>query len=393
MDTGFLVKSFWHEKFWLPEGTTWAHLVSTDPDVYYPRAADMSWTLLVAVLFLAFRYCYESLIIVPIARYLGIREHRRKVTHNPILEDVYRKHKAIINDTQMKHLIKQTSLNSIHIRKWMRMRRIQDAPSTMLKFRECSWHLLFYTTACIYGVVILWDKPWVWQTEECWRGWPYHAVGKDVYYYYLFELAFYGSLILSLLMDIKRKDLKVMIVHHVATIVLLYLSWLLNFVRIGSLTLIVHDVVDPSLAAAKMAKYCKKQTLCEMVFGLFALLWIVSRLGVYPLWVLNSVYFEIHDHIRAFPSFIVFASLLFILQILHIVWTYMIIKIAIQKYTHGQINQDVRSDTEEEEEEDDDEDEYTEDAMPATNNHHVTSNNTPNAKRRLTAGHNSDHKS
>ncbi|XP_029652332.1 ceramide synthase 5-like [Octopus sinensis] len=385
MDTDYILQIFWHEKFWLPVGTSWTDLESHEKNVYYPRAADMSLAVLVAVVFLAFRYCYESLIIVPIGRYLGIREHQRKVSHNPVLEQVYRKNKASIDDTQMKHLIKETSMNSQHIKKWMRMRRLQDAPSTMLKFRECSWHLLFYTSACIYGIIILWDKHWVWHTEDCWRGWPNHNVGTDLYYYYLFELAFYGSLILSLLMDIKRKDLKVMIIHHVATIILLSMSWFLNFVRIGSLTLIVHDIVDPSLVAAKMAKYSKKQTLCEIVFGVFAALWMISRLGIYPFWVLRSVYFEIHDHVASFPSFIVFASLLFILQILHIVWTYMIIRIAFQKYTHGQINQDVRSDTEEEDDDDDFIDETT--VPPVTN--HVTSNNTPKAKRRLVDGHNS----
>lgn len=370
---------FWNEKFWLPVGTSWVDLESQSKDVYYPRAVDMCWSLLTGVFFLCFRYFYESLIIVPIGRYLGIRETQRKVIYNPHLEKVYKNGKSI-DEKQMTFLKKETSMNSIHIRNWMRIRKLQDAPTTMLKFRECSWHLLFYTSAFIYALIVLWNKNWVWHTENCWKGWPHHPVGTDLYIYYLIELGFYWSLILSLLMDIKRKDFKVMIIHHIATIILLYMSWVLNFIRIGALTLFVHDIVDPYLAGAKMAKYCKNQAMCEALFGIFAIVWIISRLGIYPFWVLHSVYFEIHDHVAPFPSFMVFASLLFILQILHIVWTYMISKIAIQKFTHGEIHQDVRSDTESEEEL------LDEPVMPPMNNH-VMPDDSPQVKRRMIGDH------
>ena len=39
-----------------------------------------------------------------------------------------------------------------------------------------------------------------------------------------------------------------MMVHHVATIVLMYFSWVLNFVRVGSLVLVVHDAADSWLS-------------------------------------------------------------------------------------------------------------------------------------------------
>ena len=43
-----------------------------------------------------------------------------------------------------------------------------------------------------------------------------------------------------------------MTVHHIATIVLLYFSWVLNFVRIGSLVLVVHDSADTWLSVSKI---------------------------------------------------------------------------------------------------------------------------------------------
>lgn len=35
-----------------------------------------------------------------------------------------------------------------------------------------------------------------------------------------------------------------LVVHHMATLALLWFSWLTNFVRIGALVLLLHDAVD-----------------------------------------------------------------------------------------------------------------------------------------------------
>ncbi|XP_023235691.1 ceramide synthase 6-like [Centruroides sculpturatus] len=105
---------------------------------------------------------------------------------------------------------------------------------------------------------------------------------SDVWWYYMVELGFYTSLTFSQFMDIKRKDFAQMFVHHIVTILLLVFSWSSNLTRIGTIVLIVHDFADCPLEAAKMAKYIHKQRLGDMLFVVFTLAWIVSRLGLYP---------------------------------------------------------------------------------------------------------------
>lgn len=46
-----------------------------------------------------------------------------------------------------------------------------------------------------------------------------------------------------------------MVVHHFATITLMYFSWVLNFVRIGTLVLAVHDAADTWLAVSLRLKF------------------------------------------------------------------------------------------------------------------------------------------
>ena len=46
------------------------------------------------------------------------------------------------------------------------------------------------------------------------------------------------------------QDFYEMTLHHVATLVLMFFSWTMNLVRMGSLVILLHDVADPFLAVS-----------------------------------------------------------------------------------------------------------------------------------------------
>ncbi|KAL3831740.1 hypothetical protein ACJMK2_023454 [Sinanodonta woodiana] len=278
-----LVSWFWSEKFWFPHGLSWEDLKNHDQsDIRLPQLNDMHWSIVVGVVFLVIRYLYEKLVVIPVGRYFGVKERRRvKVVPNIILEAAYQKYGLTVNDN-VKVLVKQTDMSKREVEKWFLHRRQQDVPDSMQKFRECSWHFTFYLSSFIAGCVILWDKPWFWQTKYCWKGWPQLNVTLDIHLYYLIELGFYWSLVFTLITDHKRKDFIEMVVHHIVTILLIYFSWTINFIHVGTLVLLVHDAADYWMAAAKMAHYCKKHKLCEGFFVMFCIVWVISRLGLYP---------------------------------------------------------------------------------------------------------------
>ncbi|KAM7311687.1 hypothetical protein ISCGN_008594 [Ixodes scapularis] len=141
------------------------------------------------------------------------------------------------------------------------------------------------------------------------------------------------------------KDFWQMFVHHILTILLLSFSWACNLHRIGSLVLIVHDFADVPLEAAKMAKYVKRQRLADATFAVFTICWLISRLGLYPYRVIYSTMFEAVKVIEMFAAYYIFNSLLTALQFLHIVWTWMIARIALQAISSNGVK-DLRSDDE-----------------------------------------------
>ena len=54
-------------------------------------------------------------------------------------------------------------------------------PSPLDKFSESFWRWTFYFLAHVYSLWALGDKPWVWNTFECWYGYPNHDIGANLY--------------------------------------------------------------------------------------------------------------------------------------------------------------------------------------------------------------------
>lgn len=162
----------------------------------------------------------------------------------------------------------------------------------------------------------------------------------------MISLAFYWSLTFSQFIDNKRKDFWQMFIHHILTLLLISLSWVCNIHRVGSLILIVHDAADVLLEAAKALKYAKRQKSCDIVFGIFTVVWIVTRLVMFPR-IIYACVFQTHQ--PYYPVYFFFNILLLGLLILHFIWTYMIFQVIAQSFKSGGINGDVRSSSDEDE--------------------------------------------
>jgi hypothetical protein len=163
------------------------------------------------------------------------------------------------------------------------------------------------------------------------------SISNDIWWYYMVSMAFYWSLTASQFFDVRRKDFWQMFAHHMITILLIALSWVCNLHRVGSLVLLVHDCADIFLEAAKITKYANYQKVCDIIFAVFTVVWISTRLGLYPR-ILYSTTVEAPQILPMFPAYYIFNSLLVLLLLLHIGWTYLIIQIAIKALKSGQVS-------------------------------------------------------
>ncbi|XP_050388406.1 ceramide synthase 6 [Patella vulgata] len=344
--------TFWSEWFWLPTNCTWKQLENTDSGIYLPQAGDIIIVLPLAVLLLVVRKLFERYFASPLGQYLGLSltgENVEKPTPNIILEKFFHDNKKP-TDADFVALQKQTDSTRRQIERWFRNRRNQDRTKTLHKFTESSWRFIFYLLIFWYGVVVLHNKPWVWDRKLTFQGWPYHHVTNDIFWYYAIEAGFYVSLLISVFSDVRRKDFWEMVVHHLCTLGLMFTSYSGSLLRVGALVLVVHDAVDYWLEAAKLFKYIatvnkKWQPLCDILFVIFFIIWIATRLIIFPVWIIYNTLFLAPNYFGFPPLYFLINFMLVALQILHIFWSIIIGKIAWNAINKGGIEKDERSDS------------------------------------------------
>ncbi|XP_045573647.1 LAG1 homolog, ceramide synthase 2 isoform X1 [Salmo salar] len=338
---------FWNERLWFPEGLGWADLEDKDGRVY-AKASDLWVVLPIALAFLVIRQIFERLVATPLAAVMGVKEKvRLTVSHNPTLESFYCTTTKNPSQSSIDSLCKQTGCSERQVQRWFRRRRNQDRPSLLKKFKEASWRFTFYLLAFIAGLAALIDKPWLYDFKEMWQGFPILTLLPSQYWYYMIELGFYVSLVFSVASDVKRKDFKEQMVHHMATIFLISFSWCVNYIRAGTLIMLLHDSSDYLLESAKIFIYAGWRNTSNYVFFLFAAVFIFTRLYIFPFYIIYSTYIYPMTMYSPFFGYYFLNFLMMVLQCLHIFWAILILRMAVRFLSSDEKVEDERSDKEE----------------------------------------------
>ncbi|MGH0173532.1 UNVERIFIED_CONTAM: hypothetical protein FKN15_069046 [Acipenser sinensis] len=281
----------WRHEYWLPPGVTWSDMVETE-SVQYPQPRDLLLTLPLSLVFIAARYAFERLVALPLSRKLGVRDTTRRVlaVQNVTLEVFYKQQTRSPSQNQFHSLSKQCDLSQRQIERWFRLRRNQDRPSNSKKFCEACWRFTFYMIAFLAGLAVLVD------------------------------------------------DFKEQVVHHIATIFLMGFSYCANYIRVGTLVLLVHDASDYLLESAKMFNYAGWRRVCDSLFFIFTAVFLVTRLVVFPSKVLYTTWYLSMESFQPFFGYYFFNALLLVLQLLHVFWAFLILRMVWKFVVQGRVS-------------------------------------------------------
>ncbi|MBA0716992.1 hypothetical protein Goshw_015905, partial [Gossypium schwendimanii] len=123
----------------------------------------------------------------------------------------------------------------------------------------------------------------------------------------------------------------------------------LNFFRIGSIILALHDASDVFLEAAKVFKYSEREHGASACFGLFAISWLVLRLIIFPFWVIKSSSYDVMECLSLSESYSKFLyyflnTMLFMLLVFHVYWWVLICSMIMRQWQNrGKVGEDIRS--------------------------------------------------
>lgn len=225
------------------------------------------------------------------------------------------------------------------------------SPKQSRKLSYQLWLLLFYTSSTLYALLFVTPgQPWA--TSHGGPGymhfWLNHPQLPSVVMsiYLLYEIGFYMAELFAIFIEDRRSDFAEYVFHHILTLLLLSNAWVCLDHRAGGVILLLHDLSDIFLCLVKVFYYTKCQKLSSIAFGTFALVFAYCRLYWFPQ-VIYAYWFVRPAILPATVSHWANTLMLTALQLLHVYWFMLIIRMTIRLLRNSKSG-DVRSDDEEE---------------------------------------------
>mmetsp|Transcript_4972 Transcript_4972/g.10893 ORF Transcript_4972/g.10893 Transcript_4972/m.10893 type:complete len:320 (-) Transcript_4972:287-1246(-) len=177
-------------------------------------------------------------------------------------------------------------------------------------------------------------------SKNCWsEGYPFQLISEEFRFYYCLATGYHASeLLFQLAFERDRPDLAEMLLHHMTTLFLLVFSYMMNFARVGSLVLFVHDVSDVPTYLAKIFVDSKYKVMTFLCLLMMLASWGYLRLYVFPMYIINSTMFESVEVLRRedIIGWYFFNGMLCILCVLHVYWYSMFIRMGYHYVVKGE---------------------------------------------------------
>lgn len=233
-------------------------------------------------------------------------------------------------------------------RKW-------DAPKQaefLRKWNESCWKCFIYTFFTLFAFAATVTEPFFTNARLFWAGATqvplnYFVPLKHALFYHI-QIGFYLQAIPFLMfIEVRRKDWAESFAHHIVTLGLMYYSYYVNFSRPGIYVMLLHDVSDIFLEAAKLSRYAGRQSAATAWFATFALSWVALRVCVFPRVIVLSCLIDPVEMIALpydvdpQPHYAIFGTLFTVLYFLHLYWTWLILQV-VWKQLSGETARDVR---------------------------------------------------
>ncbi|KAH9386605.1 very-long-chain ceramide synthase [Nematocida major] len=208
------------------------------------------------------------------------------------------------------------------------------------KFTRALWKAFCFGGLSLCGAICLYGESWMLTPLGITLEWPNNETPSKVNIYYVIETVYYTGSFITMFLEEKQSDFYLMIWHHFATLVLVGFSYRYNFLRYGVFIMFLHDISDPWMDSAKIAVYLGHQTLGNIMFIIFAFMFIIPRIFVYLVMILIPGY----GFLWEFGSKLLVPiwGLLLAVFVLNAYWSVLIVRMALEFIKKGRVEKDIR---------------------------------------------------
>ena len=119
------------------------------------------------------------------------------------------------------------------------------------RFMEQFYTAVYFAIFGPFGLYVMSRTPvWYFNTRGMYEGFPHRTHEAMFKAYYLLQASYWAQqgLVLLLMLEKPRKDFKELVLHHVVTLALIWLSYRFHFTYMGLAVYITHDISDFFLA-------------------------------------------------------------------------------------------------------------------------------------------------
>lgn len=230
-------------------------------------------------------------------------------------------------------------------------------PHKVNRFMEQGYAMFYYGLSGPFGLYVMKSLPiWFFETAPLYETYPHKT--HDWYFkvFYLGQAAFWvqQSVVLLLQLEKPRKDFYELILHHIVTIALIWLSYRFHFAWMGIQIFITMDVSDFFLATSKTLNYLDS-ILTGPFYIVFVCIWIYLRhyINLKILWSVLTEFrtvgeWELNWDTQQYKCWIsqpIVFFLIFALQLLNCYWLFLLLRI-LYRYVMGGVKADERSEDE-----------------------------------------------
>lgn len=207
------------------------------------------------------------------------------------------------------------------------------------------WTFLMHTLMFISMVVVADEKKILWPAFTPWGGEElkvlYPSDSPDFYSRETWATAFQISFLISdsyYAVIENHPDRIEKAFHHLTTIFLIVMGMVVNFHNSSIVVMLIHKIAEPLLFFGKTAVILQWDKLSTGLFVCFILVWIPSRLFIFPYWIYLVYVTPLPWSNRARDISTVFLCLLLCL---HVYWTYLIYRVLMGMLTKGKITKEM----------------------------------------------------
>eukprot|EP00347_Sterkiella_histriomuscorum_P009355 403341532 len=230
--------------------------------------------------------------------------------------------------------------------KFPRGSKIRIEKAEMMSERVYKFFIYAATTGCLFFVLkqsnFLHTYLWGDQADpQYFANYPCQKIPKYLDDIYVIKLAYHTyELVYTLLFQYDRRDFPEYILHHIVTMSLILFSYSVNFLPIGGVIMIIHDLPDCLVCIYKITADVMGPKIQYSAAAAMFLSWIYFRLWFFPYQTIYMYYQQVAHSTHYVISnvfWIIFVFLCF-LEILHLFWFHLMIKGIINRLTNKEKN-------------------------------------------------------